>query len=175
MPTGSYWTQPAGEVHITASRGTGIAFIEIDKGPYLVLPPEEAKDNGERPVNVDSSNIVWLDASSTSWIKSSKPATSKSLKTKGPSIAFLWGEPKDEHANGTLIKLSAGFTGTVHSRSDFRAVVIEGQARHGKTDRKTMTAGSLFRSQGNTTHQLSCDTECVIYIRCKGKYEVVQD
>ena len=62
MPAGSFWTQPKGEVHITAARGaTNMALVEIDKGPYLVLPVEEAFDSGERPVNVDASNIVWVD------------------------------------------------------------------------------------------------------------------
>ncbi|NNF05424.1 MAG: DUF4437 domain-containing protein, partial [Candidatus Eisenbacteria bacterium] len=37
MPKGSYWTQPAGEVHITAAKGSeNIAFIEIEEAPYLV-------------------------------------------------------------------------------------------------------------------------------------------
>ena len=59
LPTGSFWTQPKGEVHITAAKGTtNVAYIEIEKGPYLVLPPEEAFDSGERPINVDASNIV---------------------------------------------------------------------------------------------------------------------
>jgi hypothetical protein len=54
MPPGSFWTQPKGEVHITAAKGvTNVALVEIDKGPYLVLPVEEAFDSGERPVNVD--------------------------------------------------------------------------------------------------------------------------
>ena len=39
MPAGSFWTQPKGEVHITAAKGnTNVALVEIDKGPYLVLP-----------------------------------------------------------------------------------------------------------------------------------------
>ena len=60
--TGSFWTQPKGEVHITAAKGTtNVAYIEIEEGPYLVLPTEEAFDSGERPINVDASNIVWID------------------------------------------------------------------------------------------------------------------
>ena len=48
MPRGSFWTQPAGESHITSAKGnTNIAFIEIDSGPYLVKPKKEAFDNGE--------------------------------------------------------------------------------------------------------------------------------
>lgn len=38
MEVGSYWTQPAGEVHITAARGSSIGYVEIQSGPYLVKP-----------------------------------------------------------------------------------------------------------------------------------------
>jgi hypothetical protein len=60
MPAGSYWTQPAGggvESHITAADGaSNLAYIEIEDGPYLVRPADEAFDNGERPINVHASN-----------------------------------------------------------------------------------------------------------------------
>ena len=37
MKPGSFWTQPRGEVHITAAKGEeNIALVEIDSGPYLV-------------------------------------------------------------------------------------------------------------------------------------------
>ena len=45
MPTGSYWTQPAGESHITSAKGkNNIALVEIDKGPYLVKPIKQKFD-----------------------------------------------------------------------------------------------------------------------------------
>ena len=60
MPVGSFWTQPAGESHITSAKGEGtMAYIEIDNGPYLVKPTTESFDDGERPINIDASNIVW--------------------------------------------------------------------------------------------------------------------
>lgn len=72
MPAGSFWTQPVGEAHITAAKGENVmAYIEIDEGPYLVKPTEQAYDSGERPVNVDADNIVWLDAQKTNWIDKS--------------------------------------------------------------------------------------------------------
>lgn len=109
MPTGSYWTQPAGEAHITAARGAGMAFLEIQEGPYLVQPPEEAFDRGERPINVDASNIVWLDAATTNWIES---ATSAATVNSGPELTFLWGQPQGDQFNGSLVKLPAGFSGS---------------------------------------------------------------
>ncbi len=174
MPAGSYWTQPAGEVHITASRGVGIAFIEIDKGPYLVLPVEEAADNGERPVNVDPSNIVWLDGTNTSWI--GQPQTEIG---KGPEIAFLWGNPKDDQISGTLVKLPAGFSGKIHSQAEsFQAVVVAGQSTLQLADEaeiKSLSPGSYVTSQGAVSHQISCQTgdSCVIYVRSKGKFKVI--
>ena len=63
LPAGSFWTQPAGEAHVTAANGkSNIAYIEINSGPYLVQPTERAFDNGERPMNVDPSHIVWQDS-----------------------------------------------------------------------------------------------------------------
>ena len=168
MPTGSFWTQPAGEVHITAAKGpTNVAYIEIDKGPYLVLPPKEAFDRRERPINVDASNIVWVDPPGA-------PASAN-----GPKVAFLWGKPQDGQLNGTLVKLPAGFTGKIKSHgSTFRAVVIKGQPQYqvpGETDVKTLEPGSYFGSKGESVHQISSKAgeESIIYVRTDGKFNVI--
>jgi quercetin dioxygenase-like cupin family protein len=143
-------------VHITAAKGSNtLAYIEIEKGPYLVLPAEKAFDSGERPVNVDESNIVWLDASNITWVdQPGMPASAN-----GPKVAFLWGNPQDDQLNGTLVKLPAGFTGKIHSHgSTFRAVVIQGQPQYqmpGETDFKTLVPGSYFSSKGESVHQVS--------------------
>jgi hypothetical protein len=47
MPAGSYWTQPRGGPHITAARGETVAYIEIDEGPYLVRPVDQAFEDEE--------------------------------------------------------------------------------------------------------------------------------
>ena len=170
MPAGSFWTQPKGEVHITAARGsTNVAYIEIEKGPYLVLPTEKAFDSGERPVNVDASNIVWID-------QPGMPASANE-----PKVAFLWANTKSGHLNGTLIKLPAGFSGRINSQgSTFRAVVIKGQPQYqvpGKTDVKTLEPGSYFGSKGESVHQVSSEAEeeCIIYVRSEGKFNVTPD
>ena len=175
LPAGSFWTQPAGEVHITAAEGShNLAYIEIEEGPYLVLPAKEAFDNGERPVNVDRSNLVWLDASNIAWID--QPGTLASANS--PKMAFLWGTPQDERLSGTLIKLPAGFTGKIRSHgSTFRAVAIQGRSQYqvpGESKVQTLEPGSYFGSEGETVHQVSCETaeECVIYVRAEGKFEV---
>jgi quercetin dioxygenase-like cupin family protein len=144
-----------------------VAYIEIDKGPYLVLPPKEAFDRRERPINVDASNIVWVDPPGA-------PASAN-----GPKVAFLWGNPQDDQLNGTLVKLPAGFTGKIHSHgSTFRAVVIQGRPQYqvpGKSDVKTLEPGSYFGSKGESVHQISSKAgeESIIYLRTDGKYDVI--
>ncbi len=174
MPKGSFWTQPKGEIHITAAKGSNtMAYIEIEKGPYLVLPSKEAFDSGERSVNVDKSNMVWLNASNTTWIEQS----GMSASANGPKIAFLWGNPQDNQLNGTLVKLPAGFTGKINSHgSTFRAVVIEGQPQYqvSETDVNALGPGSYFSSKGESVHQVSCEAEeeCIIYVRSEGTFNV---
>jgi hypothetical protein len=165
MPAGSFWTQPKGEVHITAAKGaTNVALVEIDRGPYLVLPAEETFDDGERPINVDASNIVWVDSPGM-------PASAN-----GPKVAYLWGNLQDGQSNGTFARLPAGFTGKIHSHgSIFHAVVIKGQPQYLGDDVKTLEPGSYFGSKGETAHQISSKAgeESIIYVRTDGKYEVV--
>lgn len=167
MPAGSFWTQPKGEVHITAARGaSNIALVEIDKGPYLVLPVEEAFDSGERPINVDASNIVWIDP------------PGMPVYANGPKVAYLWGSPQDGRANGSFVKLPAGFNGQLHSHgSIFRAVVIKGQPQYqvSETEFKALEPGSYFSSKGTSVHHVSskAGVESIIYIRTVGKYDVI--
>lgn len=160
MPAGSFWTQPAGEVHITAAKGgENMAFIEIDHGPYLVWPPERASDNGERPVNVHANNLVWLNADDTSWISAD-----------GPQLAFLWGKPEAGKAGGTLLKLPAGFAGEIRSTSSMKAVVIGGKLEvtaDGNGQSKTLQQGSLIRSEGSATQRIqsSGEGDSLLYLR----------
>ncbi len=164
MPAGSFWTQPKGEVHITAAEGSGsLAYIEIEKGPYLVLPEEEHFDSGERPVNVDKSNIVWLNASDVTW-----------LDQPGAQVAFLWGGTLAGQLNGTFIKLPAGFDGAIHSHgSTFRAVVIKGELKHQAVDGKVLEPGSGFSSEGAAAHWVSSLNESILYVRTDGKYDII--
>ena len=170
MPAGSFWTQPKGEVHITAAKGaTNIVLVEIDRGPYLVQPTEEAFDSGERPVNVDASNLVWVDP----------PGMPASVN--GVKLAYLWGKLQEGESHGTFVRLPAGFTGKIHSDgSAFRAVLIKGQAQYLGNElkiheAKTLTPGSYFGSKGKTAHRLASQPgeENLLYVRTNGSYEVV--
>jgi hypothetical protein len=164
MPVGSFWTQPKGDVHITAAKGaTNVALVEIDKGPYRVLPPKEAFDSGERPINVDPSNLVWV------------APTGRPVSPDGPQLAYLWGNLEDGQSNGTFIKLPAGFDGKIESHGDtFRAVVIQGTLNYGQTDPTGLEPGSYFGSAGPSTHQLSSGpgTESILYVRTDGRYNI---
>jgi len=167
MPAGSFWTQPKGEVHITAAKGSAnVAYIEIDEGPYLVLPVEKAFESGEMPINVHASNIVWVD-------QPGMPAAAD-----GPKVAFLWGNPHGDQLNGTLVKLPAGFTGELRSHgSTLHAVVIQGRPKHrapGDTGVQAMEPGTCFSSKGESVHHVSSEpeSECIIYVRTEGKLDV---
>lgn len=168
MPAGSFWTQPKGGVHITAAKGTDtLAYIEIEEGPYLVLPVEKAFESEDKPLNVHESNIAWTE----------QPAASASAN--GPKVAFLWGNPQDAQPSGALVKLPPGFSGTMRSHgASFRAVVIHGQPKRGvpgEAEVETMAPGSYFSSKGDSVHHVSFEVgeECIIYVRTEGKLDVV--
>lgn len=176
MPPGSFWTQPAGEVHITAANSNqNMAYIEIDEGPYLVQPSEEAFDKGERPVNIDRANIVWLKASDTAFMEAQDISEIKVI----PEIAFLWGNYQGETLNGTLLKLPVGFRGTITSQgSEFRVVVIQGALNYPMPNQdmtKKLEPGSYFSSEGEAIHPISSKLgeESLVYIRTNGKFKII--
>lgn len=178
LPSGSFWTQPKGEIHITAAKGANtFAYIEIEEGPYLVHSKEDAFHTEETALNLDESNMVWLDASDMVWIEQKNSSSSD----KPVQIAMLWGETKQEKLNGSLIKLPAGFKGEIQSESNnFRAVVIQGPIDYLEpetSDLQILDAGSYFSSNGSSKHQLASpkDKESLIYVRSTGKYKVVLD
>lgn len=165
MPTGSYWTQPAGADHITSANGdTNLIYLEIDSGPYLVKPSAQQFDNGETPLNLHYDNLVW------------SALTAKHSKT-GHQVkqALLWGSPQKGQIGGTLVKLPTGFSGKLSAKADeFRAVVIKGSLKYQSKDTqkaKNLLPGSYFSAQGQFTHQLTATTETLLYIRTNGEYD----
>ena len=172
MKPGSFWTQPVGEAHITSAKGSNnIAYVEIDKGPYLVNPIEEAFDNGERPINIDVSNLVWLDVSETNLIDQSFNSNNS------PKVSFLW---ENNGLKGNFIKLPAGFNGKVQSNGKvFHAVVISGNPIYFDSDKEEsipLDAGSYFTSEEKSTHSVSvnANTECVIYVRSDTDFNILK-
>lgn len=160
MPAGSFWTQPAGEAHVTAASGSeNLAYIEIDRGPYLVLPIEEAFDSGERPINVDASNVVWQE----SW-------------GGGTRVAYLWGNLSEGGARGALVELPAGFRGTVRSGvGGLRAVVIRGRLELEVVGaRSPLDPGSYFGLAGVSAAVIASGGAegCVLYLSAPGEFDI---
>jgi len=175
MGPGSFWTQPKGAVHITAARGSDtLALVHIEEAPYLVMPPRQAFESGEQPLNIDQQNLIWLDAANITWVD----LPGKLTFADSPKIAFLWGNPTGEQLRGTFIKLPAGFQGRIRSNSSiFDAVVIKGMPQYRVSDSatKTLEPGSFFSSDGEAEHRVSssADAETIIYVRSNGRYDVV--
>lgn len=154
MPAGSYWTQPRGGVHITSASGApNVAYIEIEDGPYLVQPVEEAFDSGEAPVNVDAGNLVWLDLAD------------------GVRIAHLWGSPRAGEWSGALVELADGFAGALRGEA-LRVVVIGGRLELAAGG-VALEVGSSVGSSGQAI-ELAADGASRVYVRVEGELEVVR-
>ncbi|UII32202.1 DUF4437 domain-containing protein [Fulvivirga ulvae] len=165
MPVGSFWTQPAGEPHITSAKGEGtMAYIEIDTGPYLVKPTNEYFNNGERPINIDASNITWLDNTQTNWIAANNQS----------KISFLW--KNAEGVRGIFVKLPKDFKRNIYTKGTILyGVIIDGNIDYKipNTDSiMNLDAGSYFESTGNSMHEISTTEEALIYIRTNDKIEI---
>lgn len=170
MPAGSFWTQPKGALHITAVSGSDVlAYIEIDEGPYLVYPPEEEFPTDQAPINVDASNLVWVNL----------PGPLDSAG--GAEQAFLWGKPGTGQWSGRFLKLPAGFRGVIRSHGAvFGAVVVQGSLTHGAgagSERSDLRLGGFFSAEGAALHEVSCarSQDCILYVRTDGAVDVSQN
>lgn len=162
MKPGSFWTQPEGESHITSSKGTeNIALVEINHGPYLVKPISEASDNGERPVNIDVSNIVWLNNKKTNYVASNSNA----------EISFLL---EDNGLQSLFIKLPKEFKGEILTNgSVLHSVVIKGEINYTmpqNNEIKVLDTGSYFGATDKAIHTVSnnSNSEVILYLRTNG-------
>ena len=171
MGPGTFWTQPAGEVHITSARPGlgGTAFLEILEGPYLVQPGDQAFDNGERPLNLVSSNMMWMTSDEFNWIDAN---------AKGAEIALLWGDLRANALSGSMLKLPSGFSGDLWSQEEgIRAVTIKGELTHtveGLPSTSRLQAGGYFSSDEGVQHSISCESasDCLVYVRTAGQFRV---
>ncbi|MFD2167476.1 DUF4437 domain-containing protein [Thalassotalea euphylliae] len=161
MPTGSFWTQPAGENHITAADGqTNLIYLEIDSGPYLVKPSKEAFNNGELPINLAASNMVWV-----------------SSKQDDLATSFLWGSAEPGQTGGVLVKLPKGYKGQLKvNGNELKAVVISGELSYQSeeiTSSTSLQAGSYFSSSSPFTHELTAASETTLYIRSDNQFQFI--
>lgn len=160
MPTGSYWTQPQRAAHITAASGADtVAYIEIDDGPYLVRPIDEAAPGPEHPLNAHATNLVWLHGEGPM-----------------PPTAYLWGDHRTDAPRGLLLQVQAGASAQLHTPDGtFRAVVVAGQAEYavrGRTGTSTLGPGSAFGATQGAA-RLACESThaCTVYVRAEGRFD----
>lgn len=149
MPNGSYWTQPAGESHITSAKGkVNIALVEIDNGPYLVRPTKSKFDNGERPYNIHSSNIIWKEMS-----------TYKSVE--------LW-KNKFGQVTGSLLS----FSKDLKIKSEYsKLVLVKGKLLFNGQE---LESGSLISVEKKSQIKVSCESkECILYVKTNKNYRAL--
>lgn len=166
MKPGSFWTQPDGEAHITSAKGEeNIALVEIDNGPYLVKDINEAYDKGERPINIDVSNVSWLDNEKSNWIDSKCNA----------EISFLL---ENNGLRSLFIKLPKGYKGEIEtSGTVLHSVVIKGELHYEmpvNNEQKLLDAGSYFGSTDRSIHTVSnnSEKEIILYVRTSGEIKI---
>ncbi len=166
MKPGSFWTQPEGEAHITSAKGSeNIALVEINKGPYLVKPISEAFDNGERPINIDVTNIVWLNNEKSNWIS----------RNNNTEISFLL---DDYPSKSLFVKLPKGFKGKITSTGNMmHSVVIQGNLSYEMPQNKqvkNLDEGSYFGATDKAIHTLenNYSVDVIVYIRTNGTIHI---
>lgn len=173
MGPGSYWMQPAGEVHITAARpgAPGVSFLEILAGPYLVRPSAQAFDNGEQPLNLAADNIVWMSATGRPILAAPDSAD----RLTGISLAPLWGEALPGRTVAFALKMAPGARSVLGGISGgLKAVVINGSLTHradGLTQDVLLEPGGHFASDdARVFHRARCEgsKDCVVYVRADG-------
>ncbi len=169
MKPGSFWTQPKGESHITSAQGEeNIAYVEIDSGPYLVKPITEAFDSGERPINIDAANVVWLNNKATNWISEQSDA----------EISFLWENDDETNLKGIFVKLPSKFEGSlINEGKIFHAIIIKGELSYKMPDKNEeikLDSGSSFSATSKAEHTFSNTNseEVIFYVRTNGSFSV---
>ena len=165
MPTGSIWTQPKGQPHITSAQGeNAMAYIEIDSGPYLVKPIGESFESDERPINIHTSNVIYLGKGESTLIGKDSEA----------QIAYTWKKRNGE--NGYLLKLPEAFSGEIHSEGTiFYGIVVNGEVAYKMPNTLKpiyLEQGSHFTSKSQAIHKISVLSESLIYIRTNDKFIV---
>ena len=164
MPTGSFWTQPAGKNHITAANSSAnLIYLEIDSGPYLVKPSKQKFDDGETAVNLHLDNMVW-----------SKPDDMQLADNNQVQMTNLWGNKQPGQISGSLLKLPAGYQGQIQASSDeFKVVLIKGTINYQSAEQQevlTLAPGSFFNSRGQFSHEIKTSEEAILYIRTNGEF-----
>lgn len=153
LPTGSFWTQPAGENHITAARDDrNLIYLEIDNGPYLVQPAEQQFDNGEHPIAVHTDNLVWL---------------GREAGTASLASVHLWGSTRPGAMRGQLVQVPKGIAVRMKTTaSEVKLVVIKGRIGASLQGRSVdLLPGSYIGAGVATGHSLVAVDPSWLYVR----------
>lgn len=164
MPSGSFWTQPAGEDHITSAKApANMIYLEIDSGPYLVKPSTQQFDNGERPLNLHYNNLTWLDQ-----------GTSTQLNGTGIEMANLW---QKSGLTGVLLRLPANTKMTLSNEgTEFKAVVIQGELNFERENaRQVLHAGSFVTAHHPVDMSFSVNQQVLLYVRTNAAFKVAAE
>jgi len=166
MPEGSFWIQPAGDNHITSANAEdNLIYLEIESGPYLVHSSDKHFDNGEQPLNIHNSNLVWLDQD-----------RSKSVDGTTAGTSSLWGSAKIGELGGEMVKLSAGFSGKLEvNAKEFRAILIAGEIIYQSMETEDpvkLLPGNYFGSTHTFEHNIAVVDGAIVYVRTDGEYRV---
>lgn len=148
MGPGSFWTQPKGESHITAAKGSAsvLAYVEIDDGPYLVRPAADAVEGPERALNVDATNLVWVEHD-------------------GTHVAYLWGQPGTSEPYGLFVRVPKGTRASLGGvAGPTHAVVVAGSV----VDPEPLAVGSKLSASGPASVGCAAHEDCVFYVRTQG-------
>ncbi|MDY7099164.1 MAG: DUF4437 domain-containing protein [Pseudomonadota bacterium] len=170
LPEGSYWSQPLGQDHVTAANGeVNMAYLEIDSGPYLVMPTSEAFESDEVPLNIDRSNLSMMGSKAAGWIETDSPF----------EIAPLWVDDNDREA--AMLRLPAGQTASITTDEPaFKGVSVTGAIAYASgsdPDEIALETGSYFGSSGDARHVLTCnsDTDCIAYLRTESDPKIAAE
>lgn len=129
-----------------------MVYVEIDEGPYLVRPVDQAFDNGERPLNLGESEIQWDSAESVGW----------SRAPSGLKVAQLW---ETDGGSGRLVRFEQLGQFELSSASPFGIVVVTGRATVGAV----VEAGGFI---GATRAQIRVDASTTLYLRASARVEL---
>lgn len=162
MGPGSFWAQAAGENHITEAKpgASALAFLEIQEGPYKVMPPEERFSSPDESVNLKAEDMEWTSVAGAGWADGDDAIEATSL----------WGSDEAGQPHGRLVRMGAGSSATItFADRALKAVVIDGSVEHsveGVSDPVALGEGAYFSTNAAVPNSLNCTaSSCLVYLR----------
>ncbi len=157
----AYWVQPANSINTLHSNDEEPILLIETQGPYSEILAEDGL-NQIKSKNTYINDIVWKDI------------FTKSTPLNKVMYSTVWTSETIPNLNGTYIKIPFGFNGIINnSENSFLGIVIGGKVNYLQKDKSVLTLdkGSYFSSEGNSSHNISCNEKqgCIIYLRSYDK------